>query len=84
MASNNGLAWHVWSRRPNVGPYAAVVGDAGIAFVGPRPAALQTTTICATAHSANAKETAAAGALVKFLSSRSVAARQMGLDPLSY
>jgi molybdate transport system substrate-binding protein len=55
----------------------------GIDFVGPLPPALQTTIIYATARSANAKETAAADALVKYLSSKSVAptARKMGLDP---
>jgi molybdate transport system substrate-binding protein len=57
----------------------------GIDFVGPLPAALQTTIIYATARSANAKETAAADAFVKFLSSKTVvpSARKMGLDPVT-
>jgi molybdate transport system substrate-binding protein len=57
----------------------------GIDFVGPLPAALQTTIVYATARSANAKETAAADAFVKFLSSKSVvpSARKMGLDPVT-
>jgi molybdate transport system substrate-binding protein len=55
----------------------------GIDYVGPLPPALQTTIIYATARSSNAKETAAANELVKFLSSKAVApsARKMGLDP---
>jgi molybdate transport system substrate-binding protein len=55
----------------------------GIDYVGPLPPALQTTIVYATARSTNAKETAAANELVKFLSSKSVAptARKMGLDP---
>jgi molybdate transport system substrate-binding protein len=56
---------------------------AGIDYVGPLPPALQTTIIYATARSSNAKETAAASELVKFLSSPAVlpSARKMGLDP---
>jgi molybdate transport system substrate-binding protein len=55
----------------------------GIDYVGPLPPALQTTIIYATARSTNAKETAAANELVKFLSSKSIvpSARRMGLDP---
>ena len=57
----------------------------GIDFVGPLPAALQTIIVYATARSANAKETAAADAFVKFLSSKAVVptARKMGLDPVT-
>jgi molybdate transport system substrate-binding protein len=56
---------------------------AGIDYVGPLPPALQTTIIYATARASNAKETAAADAFVKFLSSPAVvpSARKMGLDP---
>jgi len=55
----------------------------GIDYIGPLPAALQTTIVYATARPTNAKEAAAAGELVKFLSSKSVApiAKKMGLDP---
>jgi molybdate transport system substrate-binding protein len=55
----------------------------GIDYVGPLPPALQTTIIYATARASNAKETAAADAFVKFLSSPAVVptARKMGLDP---
>jgi molybdate transport system substrate-binding protein len=55
----------------------------GIDFVGPLPPALQTTIIYAAVRSSNAKETAAADELVKFLTSKAVApsARKMGLDP---
>jgi molybdate transport system substrate-binding protein len=56
---------------------------AGIDFVGPLPAELQTIIVYATARSASAKEPAAADALVKFLSSGAVAPviRKMGLEP---
>ena len=56
----------------------------GIDYVGPLPPALQTTIIYATARSTNARETAAANELVKFLSSAAVVptARKMGLDPV--
>jgi molybdate transport system substrate-binding protein len=56
----------------------------GIDYVGPLPQALQTTIVYATARPVNANETAAAGELVKFLSSKSVApiAKKMGLDPV--
>jgi molybdate transport system substrate-binding protein len=56
----------------------------GIDYVGPLPQALQTTIVYATARPTNAKETAAAGELVKFLSSKAVApiAKKMGLDPV--
>jgi molybdate transport system substrate-binding protein len=55
----------------------------GIDYVGPLPPTLQTTIVYATARSFNAKETAAANELVKFLTSKAVApsARKMGLDP---
>jgi molybdate transport system substrate-binding protein len=55
----------------------------GIDYVGPLPPALQTTIVYATARPTNAKETLAAGELVKFLSSKAVApiAKKMGLDP---
>ena len=55
----------------------------GIDFVGPLPRELQTTIVYATVRPTIAKETAAADAFVKFLSSKSVAptARKMGLDP---
>jgi molybdate transport system substrate-binding protein len=55
----------------------------GIDYVGPLPPTLQTTIIYATARSTNAKETAAANELVKFLSSQAVvpSARKMGLEP---
>jgi molybdate transport system substrate-binding protein len=55
----------------------------GIDFVGPLPGELQTTIVYATVRPTIAKETAAADAFVKFLSSKSVAptARKMGLDP---
>jgi molybdate transport system substrate-binding protein len=58
----------------------------GIDFVGPLPAALQTTITYATARPTNAKETAAADTFVKFLSSKAVVpnARKMGLDPVTY
>ena len=57
----------------------------GIDFVGPLPAALQTTITYATARPTNAKETAAADTFVKFLSSKAVvpSAHKMGLDPVS-
>jgi molybdate transport system substrate-binding protein len=55
----------------------------GIDFVGPLPPALQTTIVYATARPTNAKETAAADAFAKFLSSKAVVpvATKMGLDP---
>jgi molybdate transport system substrate-binding protein len=60
-----------------------LLASPGIDYVGPLPPALQTIITYATARSANAKEPAAAGELVKFLSSKSVvpSARKMGLDP---
>jgi molybdate transport system substrate-binding protein len=56
----------------------------GIDYVGPLPGPLQTTIVYASARPTNAKETAAAGDFVKFLSSKKVApiARKMGLDPV--
>ncbi len=56
---------------------------AGIDFIGPLPKELQTEIVYATARTLNAKETAAADALVKFLTSETVAPylRKMGLDP---
>jgi molybdate transport system substrate-binding protein len=55
----------------------------GIDFVGPLPAALQTTIVYAMARSTGTREPAAVKELVKFLSSKSMApiARKMGLDP---
>jgi molybdate transport system substrate-binding protein len=55
----------------------------GIDYVGPLPAALQTTIVYATAASANAKQKDAAAAFAKFLKSESVVpiAKKMGLDP---
>jgi molybdate transport system substrate-binding protein len=55
----------------------------GIDFVGPLPQELQTIIMYATARPINAKEREAADALVKFLTSESVAPviRRMGLEP---
>jgi molybdate transport system substrate-binding protein len=55
----------------------------GIDYVGPLPPALQTTIVYATARPTNAKETAAADAFAKFLTSKAVepTAKKMGLDP---
>jgi molybdate transport system substrate-binding protein len=54
-----------------------------IDFVGPLPQELQTIIVYATARPTNAKEREAAGVLVKFLASETVAPiiRKMGLEP---
>jgi molybdate transport system substrate-binding protein len=56
---------------------------AGIDFIGPLPKELQTEIVYATVRPANAKEPAATDALVKFLTSETVAPhlKKMGLDP---
>ena len=56
---------------------------AGIDFIGPLPRELQTEIVYATVRPMNARETAAADALVKFLTSETVAPhlRKMGLEP---
>ena len=56
---------------------------AGIDFIGPLPSELQTEIVYATVRPMNARETAAADALVKFLTSETVAPhlRKMGLEP---
>ena len=56
---------------------------AGIDFIGPLPKELQTEIVYATVRPMNAKETAATDALVKFLTSETVAPhlKKMGLDP---
>ena len=55
----------------------------GIDYVGPLPPALQTTIVYATVRPTNAKETTAADAFAKFLTSKAVQpiAKKMGLDP---
>jgi molybdate transport system substrate-binding protein len=55
----------------------------GIDYIGPLPAALQTTIVYASARSRDARDVAAADDFVKFLSSKAVApiAGKMGLDP---
>ena len=55
----------------------------GIDFIGPLPKELQTEIVYGTVRPMNAKETAAADALVKFLTSEAVAPhlKKMGLDP---
>jgi molybdate transport system substrate-binding protein len=55
----------------------------GIDFIGPLPPALQTTIVYSTATPVNAKETDAATAFAKFLTSETVVpmAKKMGLDP---
>ena len=56
---------------------------AGIDFIGPLPKELQTEIVYATVRPMNAKETAAADALVKFLTSETVVPhlKKLGLDP---